>query len=380
MINETTAPYTIYKADMSYFSGKLEAYLRYKSIPHDAVDAGMDVMNQQIYPSTGTRKVPAVRTADGQWLFDTTPTIAWFEERYAACPVVPDDPALGFVALMLEDYADEWLWRPSMWWRWEYRASRQAAGARIGALAKRGNLVASLIGLHYARRQRREWLWGDGVNAANADAVRDMYLEELSFLQPLLESQPYILGSHPTVADFGYFGPMFRHFGNDPDPAEVMRRRAPAVYEWLARLWNTTTGKLGDEQTWVWPTATCWQPALRRLAGDYLPYLHQNAVAYRDRKARFDFRGSTLAFPNTVTTDYRVWCREVLQRRYQELPAKDRARVDQLFETAGGIAVLETDGIIDSGMDERYRLPRPPRTPAQRRVPLKIALLGQARN
>jgi glutathione S-transferase len=61
-----------------------------------------------------------------------------------------------------------------------------------------------------------------------------MYIDELDFLQPLLDAQPYILGSHPSVAAFGYFGSMFRHFGNDPDPSEVMRRRAPAVYEWLA--------------------------------------------------------------------------------------------------------------------------------------------------
>lgn len=32
------APYTVYKADMSYFSGKFEAYMRYKQIDHSAVD------------------------------------------------------------------------------------------------------------------------------------------------------------------------------------------------------------------------------------------------------------------------------------------------------------------------------------------------------
>jgi glutathione S-transferase len=161
--SDPDAPYTLYKADMSYFSGKLEAYMRYKSIPHDAVDADMNVLNNEIYPSTGARKVPAVRTANGQWLFDTTPTIAWFEERYTTCPVIPDDPSLAFIAHLLEDYADEWLWRPSMWWRWEYAPSRRAVGWRIGSLAKLGSLASSALGWHYARRQRKEWLWDDGV-------------------------------------------------------------------------------------------------------------------------------------------------------------------------------------------------------------------------
>jgi glutathione S-transferase len=374
------APYTVYKADVSYFSGKLEAYMRYKSIPHEAIDADMNVMNNEIYPSTGVRKVPAVRTADGQWLFDTTPTIAWFEQHYTACPVIPADPALAFLAHLLEDYADEWLWRPAMWWRWEHAPSRRAVGWRIGSIANLGALAASILGAHFARRQRKEWLWDDGVTRANAAAVRDMYMEELDFLQPLLACQPYLLGSHPSVADFGYFGPMFRHFGNDPDPAEVMRRRAPAVYEWLARLWNATADKLGSQQEWLWPTADCWQPLLRRIAREYLPYLHQNAVAFRAGKRRFDFKGRNLAFAHTITTDYRVWCREVLQRRYQTLAGRERSRVDELFAPHGGLGALEADGIIDSGMKQRFELPRPACTPAQRRTPLRVALLGQPRN
>ena len=374
------APYTVYKADMSYFSGKLEAYLRYKLIPHHAVDADDRVMNTEIYPATGARKIPAVKTSDGQWLFDTTPTIAWFDERYGSCPVVPSDPALAFVAHLLEDYADEWLWRPSMWWRWEYGASRRAVGFRIGSLANRGDLFARLVGWYFARRQRSEWLWNDGVTAANAAAVRDMYPEELRFLQPLLADQPYILGSHPSVADFGYFGSMFRHFGNDPDPSEVMRRTAPAVYEWLARLWNTTVDRIGSQQAWIWPTAEYWQPVWRRIARDYLPYLHQNALAFRDRKNRFDFRSETFTFGNTVTTDYRVWCREVLQQRYRLLAADARHRIDQLFSSAGGLGALEADGVIASGMNERFRLPRQPAIAERRRPPLKVALLGHPRN
>jgi len=38
-LSDIHAPYQIYKSDISYFSGKLEAYLRYKAIPHSTVDA-----------------------------------------------------------------------------------------------------------------------------------------------------------------------------------------------------------------------------------------------------------------------------------------------------------------------------------------------------
>ena len=34
----STSPYTLYVFDISYFSGKMQAYLRYKEIPHDTIE------------------------------------------------------------------------------------------------------------------------------------------------------------------------------------------------------------------------------------------------------------------------------------------------------------------------------------------------------
>lgn len=379
MSGDPHAPYRVYKADMSYFSGKFEAYLRYKGVPHEAVDPDLKSINFEIYQHTGFKKVPAVRTADGLWLTDTTPMIAWLEQRYPECPVVPEGPALAFVALLLEDYGDEWLWRPSMWWRWEYPASRLAAGWRIGALGGFGSFVTRFLAGHYARRQRKEWLWDDGVNQSNAATVRDLYLDELDFMQAVLGQQPYLLGSHPSVADFGYFGSMFRHFGNDPDPSEVMRRRAPAVYEWTARLWNESTARLGQSQTWIWPEGRHWAPLIKRIAGDYLPYLQQNAEAWREGKVRFDFTGMSIQFPHTVTTQYRVWCREQLRKCYTDLDDADRERVNALFAPHGGLKSLTDGEPVDSGLDEMLMLPHKPRSP-RRKQSLRMWLLGQARN
>lgn len=63
-------PYTLYKMDISYFSGKMEAYLRNKGIAYTAVTAGARELDL-IYKATGVRQVPVIRTADDQWLYDT---------------------------------------------------------------------------------------------------------------------------------------------------------------------------------------------------------------------------------------------------------------------------------------------------------------------
>ena len=376
--NDNQAPYVVFKSDISYFSGKLEAYLRYKAIPHSTVDADTKNMSA-VAKNTGYKKMPAVQTADGKWLFDTTPMLQWFEQRYPQAPILPTDPALRFIALLLEDYGDEWLWRPAMWWRWQPRASRWALGWRI-ATEFAHPWFGRPFGFYFGRRQLKEWLWDDGVTKENEGDVRDMLFRELEFLEPLLDDQTYLLGSHPSAADFGYFGPMFRHFGNDPESAEVVRRHGPNTYEWLARLWNAKIDKLPAEQLWVWPQSDYWVPLLERIARDYLPYLHQNSVAFRSNQTRFDYRGNTFTFKRTRTTHYRVYCRQVLQQEFNALNAQDQQRVEQLFEPYGGLDALHADGIIDSGMAEHFVLPRDPASPPGHKPGFMKSLLGQPRN
>jgi len=371
------APPTLYKSDISYFSGKLEAYLRYRGIDYRAVDASAQTL-RDIGRVTGISKMPALELADGRWLFDTTPSIAWLEQSARGASITPDDPALAFFALLLEDYADEWLWRPAMWWRWVPIVSRRAVGYRIASemITRRG---ARIAGWYFGRRQLREWVWGDGVNRANSDAVRDMLLREFELLEPLLQSRPFLLGSHPSIADFGYFGPMFRHFGNDPDPAEVMRRLAPNTYEWVARLWNAHQHDLPEQPQWRWPEEDYWRPLLRRIARDYLPYLHQNALAHRRGAPRFDFVGDSLQFPGTRTTTYRVWCREQLQSAWFTLEDGQRQRLQSLFGEHGGLGALEADGTISSGLSDTFQLPLEP-APSKHVLPWRVRIFGQPRN
>ena len=41
-------------------------------------------------------------------------------------------------------------------------------------------------------------------------------------------------------------GPMFRHFQQDPPPAEIMRSRAPGVFAWVGRMWNAKAVDAGS--------------------------------------------------------------------------------------------------------------------------------------
>lgn len=369
-------PYTLYKLDISYFSGKLEAYMRYKEIPHKLVHCTLKDFHD-IGRKTGTQKVPAIEMRDGKWLFDTTPMMQWLDREHPQPPVYPDDAALRFVALLIEDYGDEWLWRPAMWWRWVPKISRVTLGRNITRVYSKW--LAIPLGFYFGRRQLHEWVFGDGVTQQNSHQVRDMLFRELEFLEAVLDKQPFILGSHPSIADYGYYGSFFRHFGCDPISAEAVRRHGPNTYEWLARMWNAKHSKLPDNIDWRWPSDAHWQPMLRRIVEDYLPYLHQNALAFRDGVKRFDYQGDNFVFRGTATTNYRVWCRQELQREFSLLSAEDQARVETLFAPVGGLQSLHADGVIDSKMDAELQLPRDPKT-VKNRPGLFARYYGQPRN
>ena len=119
----------VYGCRISYYTGKLESYLRFRSIPYEQLPT--EPHRRRIIAGAGAVQMPVLELDDGRWLSDSTPIIAWFESQQHAPTVYPSDPALSFVALLLEDYADEWLWRPAMHYRWSFRQDREYASGAI---------------------------------------------------------------------------------------------------------------------------------------------------------------------------------------------------------------------------------------------------------
>ena len=121
----------VYGLKVSYFTGKLEAYLRYKEIPYDFHAMTAREFMRTIPEKTGAMQMPAAELPDGRWMTDSSPMIDWFETQYPDSPILPDDPAQAFVCRLIEDYADEWLWRPAMHYRWSYPLSSKLLARQI---------------------------------------------------------------------------------------------------------------------------------------------------------------------------------------------------------------------------------------------------------
>jgi glutathione S-transferase len=342
---------TAFVMDVSYFSGKLEAYLRYKGIPYKRVEVGWRRLGTEIRAATGAARVPALRFADGTWMTDSTPIIEWLDRQTPPPAVVPPDPFQAFFVRVLEDYADEWLWRPALHYRWSFAPDRRALGERIarevlydvpGPVWLKAFLVR--------RRQRHRYVRSDGVTAATRAHVERVYLDTLDRLEAILAEQRFLLGARPCLADFGFFASMFRHFALDPTPSRLMRERAPRVWAWVARLWAARAGT--DHGGFVAPGTLPggWSALLDDAGAAYLPYLAENAAAWAARAPRFDHAVQGVIYRGLAPNRYRVWCRERLQQAFDALPADVQVAVEHRLAAHAGWEPLWRHGRIASGL------------------------------
>lgn len=323
---------------ISYYTGKMEAYLRYKEIPFEFVTLNPERM-RRLRRETGAAQMPSVELADGRFMTDTTPMIEWFEEAHRAHPVLPDATALRVVAYLLEDYADEWLWRPAMHYRWSYAADRAHLGRLIAdELLADVRLPGLLKRAFIRRRQLGRYVRGYGVNARTCRHVESIYLRTLNRLDAIFAERPFLLGRRPSLADFGFFASMFRHFSQDPTASTIMRERAPGVLEWQARLWNAR-GSADANAAWEMEPSGV-EALLADVATAYLPYLNDNARAWQAGQTHFDPQIEGVQYEAVPVSQYRVWCLEQLQRRVKALPFEARADAEAMLERYGCLAPL----------------------------------------
>jgi len=328
-------PLTLYGSTVSYFTGKLENYLRVKGVPYRLQAMQMPGDFKKIKAAVGVEQMPAIQLADGRWLTDSSKIIQWFETQLPEHALIPGDPVQAFFCFLIEDYADEWLWRPAMHYRWHYPLGAQFASRSIVDEMSSGvPLPGALKRLWITWRQRRYFTTGDGITAQNVEGVERIYLRLLEQLQAIFERRDFLLGDRPSLADIGLAGPFFRHFAFDPVPLEIMRNKAPAVLEWVARLWNSRMDQCSG--SWLEGVPADLTPLLNDIGQHYLPYLNTNAAAVERGEKDFDVSVAGVDYCGARASRYRVWCLEQLRERFQNLPTEAAQAVRTRLQATHG--------------------------------------------
>jgi glutathione S-transferase len=351
----------------------MQAYLRFKRIPFRQFQVSWTMMARKILPATGLMEVPVIQRPDGSWMRDSTAMIEWFEQRYPARRILPGDPEQAFLCFLLEDYADEWLWPRALHYRWSYPKDRWLAARRFTE-----DLISHrprwLTRYHIAIRQYLTYVRGEGITRETRAQAEYIYRRELAHLQKIFAVRPFLLGDRPCLADFGYFASMFRHFSLDPTPQRIMIETAPAVYEWVARMWNSSTLSDGNPH-WIADPEVLhqdWSEILTTIGRTYLPYLAANAKAISDDDRCFDTCLDDVPYRGLRTNLFRAYCRHRLQSRYETLPPEAKTTLRQILDETGCWTPLMQFGRLGHSCAGADNLPEC--------KPYPVGTLGKIRN
>jgi glutathione S-transferase len=323
----------------SYFTGKLESYLRAKGIAYENMPFTMEGL-QEVAAQTGFFQIPQVQGPDGGWLVDTTSTIEYLDRLHPEPSTSPTDPAANFIALLLEDYADEWLWRPAMHYRWSFKDGAELLSSWLAEHSPVTDLSLEETKAGWVARQKGTFVDGDGVTNETRSAVESSYQHALEALEVIFERRDFILGDRPTQADFGFMGPMFRHFFCDPDPARIMRDTAPGVHEWVARMWNMKPHRFASASE-IQGIPDDLGYLLKPVLSAYLPYLMCNQQAVIAGHDQVHYEALDVAWTEP-SKPFRLGCLDQLRKAYQALDDGARAQLAQVFNDSAAESILAT--------------------------------------
>ena len=347
--------YQLYGSEASYFTGKVRSYLRYKGIAYEEHQATLTVYKNLILPRTGVHYVPVLISPDDIAVQDTTDIIDFLEQRFPDNSIYPDTPLQKLVALLFEVYADEWLILPAMHYRWNFKRDNlkfilEEFGST--ALPHRSKYLKRLAGLPPALFFGSSVGKIVGVTNKNIAAIETWTEEFFIQFNQHLEQHDFLLGSKPSIGDFGLMGPLYAHLYRDPYPGKLMRDIAPRVAQWVERMnapdINTGVFLANDEVP-----DTIW-PMLHRMFSEQFPVLQETiervasyAQSHQPKRQVPRFIGTHQTCIEGVQENRKIFSfsQWMFQRPlffYQSLSAENKKTIDPLLKQWGGYDGMQT--------------------------------------
>jgi glutathione S-transferase len=322
-------PLILFGSSISYFTGKMENYFKVRSIPYKRRIEAYPAFEKKMKKMVGVHQMPAVVLPDGRWMTDTTKIIQWFESNFTNS-LIPQNPVQAFICYLIEDWADEWWWRPAMHYRWHYKEGAEFASDHLAKELLRAYPAPHFLKkMFLARRQRNGYTVGDGISQDNKNAVEANVINLFNNLEKIFSKRSFIFGETPSLADIGLSGPFYRHFALDPVPLKIIKNEAPSILNWLDALQNTKLKNIKHE--FIEDIPADLDPLLEEIGRVYLPYLCKNVEAVQSSKKYFEFRTGELNIRKARFSQYRVWCLKELREKFYSLSKDDQTSVEQML-------------------------------------------------
>ncbi len=325
--NRRMTPYIVHGLTRSYFTRKVTGYLDFTDRPW-RLEPCPPTLHPAATEAGWTGGIPVVADPHGVLMWDSTTIIEHLD--HVTTPdreVLPADPTLRFIAHLLDDFSDEWFYRPAVGSRWSYPANTVTGGWQI---AEELSAVVGLPGA-FVRTNVVETMTASlprlGVTADNIDAwMNGAVVPWFRALQAHLAEGGYLLGARPSIADFAIFGANVAHFVGDPYCRELADEHGPAVVAHTHRLQCPQLHSFGDWIDADSATGTLID-VIAEAGRHYLPWVARATV---EGSATVDFGGGVTA--EIQSTPFLDAARGVMLARYLEARSPE---LDAVLEQAG---------------------------------------------
>ncbi|MEZ5739290.1 MAG: glutathione S-transferase family protein [Burkholderiaceae bacterium] len=328
----------------SPYTRKMLAVLRYRRIPYH-------FLSRLRVASLGlpAAKVPLLPTfyypdENGalQPVTDSSPLIRRLERDWSGRSLVPADPALALVDMLLEDYADEWLTKAMFHYRWAFAPDIERSSKVLPywrGLSQPDEVIAKLSRAFAARQISR--LPVVGSNETTGPVIEASYGRFLDLLNAHLREHPYLMGARPGAGDFAVFGQLTQLVQFDPTPMAVALERAPRVYAWVSQM-EDLSGEDPQPGDWfdVQALPDTLLAILSEMARVYSPVMLANAraIAADELEVRAEVDGQPWVqqpFP------YQAKCLRWLREARAGLDEAALARVDPVLQRTSLITLFD---------------------------------------
>jgi glutathione S-transferase len=223
--------YRLFGAETSAYSTKMRSYLRYKSIEHDwrprTEETEEEFSKLARFPT-----LPVLVTASGFAVHDTTPMMEALEADQPEPSATPADPVIGFLACVLEEYADSWLAKAVFHYRWTRKKDQRLAAQRAieeyyvkqvpnDRKAVEDAAIVRMLGE----------LKSMGLEGELGPQVEKSFKRFVKLLDDHLRRHLFLFGGRPSIADFAIAGQLIQLM-KDPTPAKIIEKDGEFVAKW----------------------------------------------------------------------------------------------------------------------------------------------------
>jgi len=223
--------YRLFGAETSAYSTKMRSYLKYKSVPFDWVPR-TEESEEELKRVSRFATLPVLVTASGFAVHDTTPLIEALEADSPEPSATPADPTIGFLACVLEEYADAWLAKTVFHYRWTRKKDQRLAAQRaiddyytVSPPADRKaaeDLAIETMGGQLKLMQ---------LDGELGDVLEKSFKRFVKLLDEHLKKHLFLFGERPSIADFAIAGQLIQLM-KDPTPAKIIEKDGEFVAKW----------------------------------------------------------------------------------------------------------------------------------------------------